>query len=71
MFLKDNKTLVLVKIPDNLINNIGTPNWEKYLVGTPGLAISNENEAIIPNSISYDKFLILGKNYNLRRYFNV
>lgn len=59
----ENIELLLSQSADNLINNPGTPNWEKYLAGTPGLAISNENEAIIPNSISYDKFLILGKNY--------
>ena len=61
----ENIELLLSQSADNLINNIGTPNWEKYLVGTPGLAISNENEAIIPNSISYDKFLILGKSYSI------
>ena len=59
----ENIELLLSQSADKLINNPGTPNWEKYLAGTPGLAISNENEAIIPNSISYDKFLILGKNY--------
>lgn len=59
----ENIELLLSQSADNLINNLGTPNWEKYLLCTPGLAISNENEAIIPNSISYDKFLILGKNY--------
>lgn len=59
----ENIELLLSQSADNLINNIGTPNWEKYLVGTPGLSISNENEEIIPNSISYDKFLVLGNNY--------
>ena len=58
-----NIELLLSQSVDSLINNIGTQNWEKYLVGTPGLAILNENEAVIPNSISYEKFLILGKNY--------
>ena len=61
----ENIELLLSQSADNLINNPGTPNWEKYLAGTPGLAISNENEAIIPNSISYDKFLILGKSYSI------
>lgn len=60
----ENIELLLSQSVDSLINNLGSPNWEKYLVGTPGLAILNENEAVIPNSISYEKFLILGNNYN-------
>ncbi|WP_299526406.1 hypothetical protein [uncultured Methanobrevibacter sp.] len=59
----ENIELLLSQSADNLVNNLGSANWEKYLVGTPGLAISNENEAIIPNSVSYDKFLVLGDNY--------
>lgn len=43
----ENIELLLSQSADKLINNPGTPNWEKYLAGTPGLAISNENEAII------------------------
>ena len=54
----ENIELLLSQSADKLINNPGTPNWEKYLAGTPGLAISNENEAIIQNSISYYKLLI-------------
>lgn len=55
---------LLSEVVDNLINNPGTPdNWEKYQKGTPGLAVINEEGEIIPNSVSYDKFLALGKNY--------
>ncbi len=60
----ENIELLLSQSVDSLINNVGNENWEKYIFGTPGLAILNENEAIIPNSISYEKFLILGDNYN-------
>ena len=35
----ENIELLLSQSADNLINNLGTPNWEKYLLGTPGLAI--------------------------------
>ena len=59
----ENIELLLSQSVDSLINNIGTQNWEKYIIGSPGLAISNENEVVIPNSISYDKFLVLGKHY--------
>ena len=31
--------------------------------GTPGLAIVNEHEEVIPNSVSYAKHQPLGKNY--------
>ena len=52
------------EIVDNLINNPGEPeNWEEYEKGTPGLAIVNENGEIIPNSVSYFKFLALSNNY--------
>lgn len=48
----------------NLINNPGTPdNWEVNKKGTPGLAIVNEEGQIIPNSISYTKFMTLGSDY--------
>ena len=48
----------------NLINNPGTPeNWEVKKKGTPGLAIVNEEGKVIPNSISYTKFLALKGNY--------
>ena len=52
------------EIVDNLINNPGTPeNWQEYEKGTPGLAIVNENGEVIPNSVSYVKFIVLGNNY--------
>ena len=52
------------EVVDNLINNPGEPeNWEEYKKGTPGLAIVNENGEVIPNSVSYIKFMVLGNNY--------
>ena len=52
------------EIVDNLINNPGEPeNWEEYEKGTPGLAIVNENGEVIPNSVSYFKFMALSNNY--------
>ena len=52
------------EIVDNLINNPGVPeNWQEYEKGTPGLAIVNENGEVIPNSVSYVKFIVLGNNY--------
>lgn len=49
---------------DYLINNPGVPeNWYESGKGTPGLAIINEEGQVIPNSISYLKFVALGKNY--------
>lgn len=60
----ENTESLLVEVADNLINNPGNPdNWEKYGKGTPGLAVINEHGETIPNSVSYDKFLALGKNY--------
>lgn len=48
----------------NLINNPGTPdNWEVNKKGTPGLAIVNEEGQVIPNSVSYAKFIALGSDY--------
>lgn len=53
---------------DNLINNPGSPkNWnelrqkENVIVG---LAILNEDNKTIPNSISFEKFLAVGEDYN-------
>ena len=46
----------------NLINNPGTPpNWEVNKKGTPGLAIVNEEGQVIPNSVSYAKFICTWK----------
>lgn len=60
----ENTENVISESVDNLINNPGVPeNWEKYEKGTPGLAIINEHGEIIPNSVSYVKFLVLGENY--------
>lgn len=57
------ETLIETSV-DNLINNPGNPkNWEEYGKGTPGLAIVNEEGQIIPNSVSYSKYMALAKNY--------
>lgn len=49
---------------DNLINNPGEPdNWFEIKKGIPGLAVVNEDGQIIPNSVSYEKFIALGDNY--------
>ena len=52
------------EVVDNLVNNQGSPdNWYDISKGTPGLAIINEEEQVIPNSISLHKFCALGDNY--------
>ncbi len=59
-YLKDTTT----EIADNLINNAGIPdNWFELGKGTPGLSIVNEGGEIIPNSISYQKFIAIGSDY--------
>lgn len=56
---------LIERTADNLINTPGNPeDWEKYAKGTPGLAIINEENAIVPSSISYFKLKALGSNYN-------
>lgn len=61
---KENTEILLNEFVDNLINNPGNPeNWYEYKKGTPGLAIVNEHGEVIPNSVSYSKFVCLGKNY--------
>lgn len=61
---KENIETLLTEIVDNLINNPGVPeNWFEYEKGTVGLAIVNEGGETIPNSVSYSKFAVLGKNY--------
>ncbi|WP_296788548.1 hypothetical protein [uncultured Methanobrevibacter sp.] len=61
---RENTELMISEVIDNLINNPGVPqNWNEYKKGTPGLAIVNEHDEIIPNSVSYEKFSTLGKNY--------
>jgi hypothetical protein len=60
----ENMETLTAEIADNLINNPGVPSdWFEREKGTPGLAIVNEDGETIPNSISYSKFLSLGKNY--------
>ncbi|MDO5860117.1 hypothetical protein [Methanobrevibacter sp.] len=50
---------------NNLINNPGTPqDWEVHEKGIPGLAIVNEENQIIPNSVSYSKLMALSSNYD-------
>ena len=61
----NNMEKLISEVVDNLINNPGTPNnWEEYGKGSPGLAIINEGGEVIPNSISYQKFIALGKDYS-------
>lgn len=61
---RENTQMLISEVIDNLINNPGVPeNWNEYKKGTPGLAIVNEHDEIIPNSVSYEKFSTLGKNY--------
>ena len=51
-------------VVDNLITSPGNPNnWENYEKGTPGLAIFTSDGEIIPNSVSYQKFMKLKSNY--------
>ena len=50
---------------DSLINDAGTPiNWEDFKAKRIGLAIVNEDDNIVPNSVSYFKLLELGKDYD-------
>lgn len=61
---KENMETLMSEFVDNLINNPGLPeNWHESGKGTPGLAITNEEGQVIPNSVSYSKFVALGKNY--------
>ena len=61
---KENLETITSEAVDNLINNPGSPqNWFELGKGTPGLAIVNEGGEIVPNSISYTKFIALGKDY--------
>ena len=61
--------LLVETVVDNLINTAGnTYDWEGYEKGTPGLAIVNNENQIIPNSISYEKLMILGNDY--KKYVN-
>lgn len=61
---EENIEILLSEVVDNLINNPGNPNnWYETIKGTPGLAIINEDDQVIPNSISWFKFTALGENY--------
>ena len=60
----ENTEILISEVVDNLINNPGVPdNWYTTKKGTPGLAIIDENGETVPNSVSYEKFNVLGKNY--------
>ena len=60
----ENTEQLITEVVDNLVNNPGNPeNWEKYGKGTPGLSIINEEGEVIPNSVSYYKFIALKNNY--------
>lgn len=60
----ENEETLVTEMADNLINNPGVPdNWEKNGKGTPGLAIINEKGEIIPNSVSFSKFMALKNKY--------
>ena len=61
----DNIEKTIAEVVDTLINDPGTPiNWEDFKSKRVGLAIINEDENVIVNSISYFKFLELGRDYN-------
>ena len=62
------------EVADNLINDPGTPiNWEDFKSKRVGLAIINSEGSTIVNSVSYFKFLELGRDYDnlvTKRLFN-
>lgn len=61
---RENMEVLATETVDNLVNNPGNPdNWFEIVKGTPGLAIVNEGGQTIPNSVSWAKFSVLGKNY--------
>ena len=61
----NNMEKLVSEVVDNLINNPGVPDdWNKNGKGTPGLAVVNDAGATIPNSVSYDKLIALGDDYN-------
>lgn len=52
-------------VVDFLINNpSNSHDWEGYEKGTTGLAIVNEEGKVIPNSVSYEKLIEYGSDYN-------
>ncbi|WP_407422135.1 hypothetical protein [Methanobrevibacter sp.] len=68
--MKNEHDEVMVEsVVDNLINNPGnTHDWEGYEKGTLSLAIVNNEGEIIPNSVSYEKFMELNGDYE--KYIN-
>ncbi|WP_296873983.1 hypothetical protein [uncultured Methanobrevibacter sp.] len=61
----NNMEKMVSEVVDNLINNPGVPDdWNKYGKGTPGLAIVNDDDQVISNSISYAKLIALGNDYD-------
>ncbi len=55
----------ITEVCDSLINDAGTPiNWEDFKAKRIGLATVNEDDNVIPNSVSYFKLLELGRNYD-------
>lgn len=55
----------LTETCDYLINNPGIPkNWDDFKSKRIGLAIVNEDDKIVPNSVSYFKILELGRDYD-------
>ena len=70
----NNMEKLVTETVDNLINNPGNPdNWNERSYGTPGLAIINDEGQTVPNSISYEKLIALGNDYDKllgEKYFN-
>lgn len=61
---RENMEILTTEVADNLVNSLGSPdNWFDISKGTPGLAITNEEGQVIPNSVSWHKFCALGDNY--------
>ena len=70
----NNMEKLITEMVDNLINNPGNPDdWNKRSYGTPSLAIINDDGQIVPNSVSYEKLIALGNDYDKllsEKYFN-
>lgn len=61
----DNIEKTINEVCDSLINSPGVPqNWENFKATRVGLAIINEYDNVIPNSVSYFKLVELGKDYD-------
>lgn len=62
--INEHDELLVEGVVDNLINYPGNiHDWEGYEKGTAGLAIVNNEGEIIPNSVSYEKFIDLNSDY--------